>query len=145
MVIDWLEACKSVPKLEVFTNTVLGEVWKPVEQIEYEDLTWNLETYPAKVPPGVLILTAGVDMQKDRLECEVVGWGMNDESWSIAYRVFEGQTGVDFVEGDEDCGRRRSRTAVERVGRARGVPVVELPGPGNAGFRIQAACVDSGI
>jgi phage terminase large subunit GpA-like protein len=68
MVIDWLEACKSVPKLEVFTNTVLGEVWKPVEQIQYEQLTWLLETYPGPGAAGVLVLTAGVDVQKDRIE-----------------------------------------------------------------------------
>jgi phage terminase large subunit GpA-like protein len=40
------------------------------------------------VPAGVLVLTAGVDIQKDRIECEVVGWGKDHESWSIAYRVF---------------------------------------------------------
>lgn len=69
MVLDFLEAKTSAAKLEVYTNTVLGETWKPVEQIEYEDLSWNLEVYEADVPNGVLCLTAGVDVQKDRLEC----------------------------------------------------------------------------
>src|SRR4051812_31391062 len=59
MVVDFLEASKSVPKLEVFTNTVLGDVWKPVEQIPYEQLAWNLEAYETQVPLGVLVLTAG--------------------------------------------------------------------------------------
>jgi phage terminase large subunit GpA-like protein len=144
MVIDWLEACKSVPKLEVFTNTVLGEVWKPVEQIKYEDLTWNLETYPAKVPPGVLILTAGVDVQKDRLECEVVGWGFNDESWSIAYRVFEGQTGVDFVEGEEGEDGEDLEPLSSVWDELAEFLSGSFPGTGTQAFRVQAACVDSG-
>jgi phage terminase large subunit GpA-like protein len=52
MVVDFLEAMQVRPKLEVFTNTVLGDVWKPIEQIEYEQLAWNLEPYPARCPPA---------------------------------------------------------------------------------------------
>jgi len=102
MVVDFLEAKSDIAKLEVWTNTVLGEVWKPVESIPYEDLAWNLEPYPAAVPEGVLVLTAGVDVQKDRIECEIVGWGRGHESWSIGYRIFMGSPGV---EADE-AGRR---------------------------------------
>jgi phage terminase large subunit GpA-like protein len=40
----------------------------------------------------VLFLTAGVDVQKDRIEVEVVGWGRGKESWSVDYQVLEGQT-----------------------------------------------------
>jgi phage terminase large subunit GpA-like protein len=102
MVVDFLESQKSKAKLEVYTNTVLGETWKPVEQIEYEDLTWNLETYPTAVPPGVLVLTAGVDVQKDRLEVEVVGWGKDHESWSIDYKVFHGSPGIEITDDEEE-------------------------------------------
>jgi phage terminase large subunit GpA-like protein len=105
LVVDFIDAIKSQAKLEVFTNTALGEVWKPVEQIEYEDLTWNLEPYPHAVPEGVLVLTAAVDVQKDRIEVEVVGWGKDHESWSIAYKVFYGSPGIEMSEtedGEED-------------------------------------------
>jgi phage terminase large subunit GpA-like protein len=44
------------------------------------------------VPKGVLFLTAGIDVQKDRIELEVVGWGRGKESWSVDYQVLEGQT-----------------------------------------------------
>ena len=37
-------------------------------------------------------MTAGADVQKDRIEVEVVAWGRGKESWSIDYRVFEGDT-----------------------------------------------------
>jgi phage terminase large subunit GpA-like protein len=44
------------------------------------------------VPERGLFLTAGVDVQKDRIEVEVVAWGRGKESWSVDYRVIEGDT-----------------------------------------------------
>lgn len=42
------------------------------------------DAYPtAECPAGVLFITAGVDVQKDRLVYEVVGWGRGKCSWSI--------------------------------------------------------------
>ncbi|MBQ4401953.1 MAG: phage terminase large subunit family protein [Synergistaceae bacterium] len=55
------------------------------------------EEYPAELPDGVLVLTCGVDTQDDRLECEVVGWGIGHESWGIEYRVFYGDPGLKEV------------------------------------------------
>lgn len=37
-------------------------------------------------------LTAGVDVQRDRLELEIVGWCADKRSYSIDYRVIEGDT-----------------------------------------------------
>jgi phage terminase large subunit GpA-like protein len=42
-------------------------------------------------------MTAGVDVQEDRIECEVVGHGKNDETWSIDYSAFMGDTASSFV------------------------------------------------
>src|SRR5690606_21432988 len=58
------------------------------------------EVYEAEVPHGVLFLTAGVDIQDDRIECEVVGWGRDLESWSIDYRVIEGSPALQEVWDD---------------------------------------------
>ena len=41
---------------------------------------------------GGLFLTAGVDIQRDRIELEVVAWGRGKESWSVDYTVLEGAT-----------------------------------------------------
>ena len=49
-----------------------------------------------QVPAGGLYLTAGIDMQQDRLEVEVVAWGIGEESWSIDYTVLWG----DPLQGD---------------------------------------------
>jgi phage terminase large subunit GpA-like protein len=48
------------------------------------------ETYGAIVPPKAVVLTAGVDVQANRIEMEVVGWGHGEESWGIDYRVLFG-------------------------------------------------------
>lgn len=39
-----------------------------------------------------LLLTAGVDVQKDRLEISVWAWGREKESWLVEHRVLDGDT-----------------------------------------------------
>jgi phage terminase large subunit GpA-like protein len=38
----------------------------------------------------VVLITAGVDIQDDRIELEVVGWGRNEETWSLDYKTIYG-------------------------------------------------------
>ena len=55
--------------------------------------TTGARTYKiGTVPRGGLFLTAGADVQKDRIEVEIAAWGRGKESWSVDYRVFEGDT-----------------------------------------------------
>lgn len=82
---------KAADDLQTFVNVSLAETWE--EQGEKADphaLMTRAEKFPAQVPMGGLVLTAGVDMQPDRLECEIVAWGLGDESWSVDYQVFWG-------------------------------------------------------
>ncbi|GHE88357.1 terminase [Aliiroseovarius zhejiangensis] len=82
---------KAANDIQTFTNVSLAETWvEEAEEVEAELLQRRAETYAAEVPMGAGVLTAGVDMQKDRLEVEVVGWGLGEESWNIDYRVFWG-------------------------------------------------------
>jgi phage terminase large subunit GpA-like protein len=63
------------------------------EAPEWSRLYERRETYRIGViPDRGLFLTAGVDVQKDRIEVEVVAWGRGKESWSVDYRVIEGDT-----------------------------------------------------
>jgi phage terminase large subunit GpA-like protein len=56
--------------------------------LEPSNLLERREEYPASpLPAGVCLLTAGVDIQRDRFEMEVVGWGRGEECWSLAYIV----------------------------------------------------------
>jgi phage terminase large subunit GpA-like protein len=95
---EFLEAKKNPDKLRTFVNTVLGETWEQRgEAPEYERLMQRRETYqPGKVPEGALVLTAGVDVQKDRIEALVLGWGPGLECWVIEHEVFAG----DVYEGE---------------------------------------------
>jgi phage terminase large subunit GpA-like protein len=43
-----------------------------------------------KLPSGVVLITLGADLQADRIELEIVGWGRDEESWSLAYIVLAG-------------------------------------------------------
>ena len=79
--------------LQSFTNTILAETWEETgEKGDHEMLYQRAEVYDAPVPDGVLMLTAGIDVQADRIEYEVVGWNKDEESWSIDYVVIYGDT-----------------------------------------------------
>jgi phage terminase large subunit GpA-like protein len=81
-------------KLKVFHNTMLGESYKEKgDAPEWEGIYKRRENYPTYSPPkAVKVITVGVDVQKDRLELEVKGWGEDRQSWSIDYRVLIGET-----------------------------------------------------
>ena len=89
LVRQFLEAKGDPERLKVFVNTVLAESWEePGESIDESGLLmrgedWQLK--PNHVPDGVVVLTCGVDIQADRVEYEIVGWGLGEESWSIEY------------------------------------------------------------
>lgn len=74
-----------------FVNTILGETWKPDGvEVEASRLVSRAEVYRAPVPRGVGVLTAAVDVQGDRLEAKIMGYGAGEESWLIAWEVFFG-------------------------------------------------------
>ena len=79
-------------KLQVFYNTSLARTWDPEEELKKKDgeIRFQQEPYPAEVPDGVMVIVAGVDVQGNRLEVEVVGFGRDQESWSLGYHVLEG-------------------------------------------------------
>jgi phage terminase large subunit GpA-like protein len=95
LVREFLEAKDDQSQLQVFINTRLGEVWEAGHKaVNDEMLAKRAEVYPAPLPARVLVLTAGVDTQPDRLEVEVIGWGAGEESWSIDYKVFIGDPDI---------------------------------------------------
>jgi len=89
---DFLEAKRKGPQaMKVWVNTALGETWEEEgEQLDESELYKRCEGYPADLPDEVKILTAAVDVQDDRFEIEVVGWGEGKESWGIEYHVIHG-------------------------------------------------------
>ena len=91
---QFLESKNNQTKLKVFINTVLGETWaERGDAPEYKNLYNRREEYRLnELNEDVCFLTAGIDVQKDRVEIEIVGWCKNKSSYSIDYRVIEGDT-----------------------------------------------------
>jgi phage terminase large subunit GpA-like protein len=83
-----------VEQLKTFVNTGLGETWQERgDAPDWERLYDRREDYaPGTCPAGVLFLTCGVDVQRDRLVFEVVGWGRDKQSWSIDAGILPGDT-----------------------------------------------------
>lgn len=99
IVLKYLSALGSTKKMQVVYNTCFGEPWEDRGDIEDEDsLLARREDYgknendePIELPPGVLVLTAGVDTQDDRLEYEIVGHGHFGETWGIEKGIVMGR------------------------------------------------------
>jgi phage terminase large subunit GpA-like protein len=73
---------------------VLGETWSERgEAPDWQRLYERREDYPlGAVPAGGLFLVAACDVQRDRLEAQVVAWGRGKQSWVVDYLVFPGDT-----------------------------------------------------
>jgi len=91
---DFQRAKANPTELKVFVNTVLGETWKEKgEAPPWEGIFDRREKYQRNMPTNdVAFITAGVDVQADRLEVEIVGWCRGKVSYSIDYRVIDGDT-----------------------------------------------------
>jgi len=79
---------------KTWVNTFLAETFEEEsEKIEHGPLLLRGETYsPTTLPEQIVLATAQVDVQRDRLELETVGVGLNDESWGIERLAFFGDT-----------------------------------------------------
>jgi phage terminase large subunit GpA-like protein len=75
-----------------FKNSVLGETWVETgEAPDWQRLYERRESWPiGTVPSGALFLTAGADVQKDRIEIDIWAWGRGLESWLVDHIVIEG-------------------------------------------------------
>lgn len=124
---DFLSVRKNPEQLRVWTNTYLGESWEDAgERIDDFELSDRRESF-ADVPDDVIVLTAGIDCQDNRLEMTLVGWGRNDESWVLSHQTFFGDPSTPQLWSDLDVALNREyKTESGRL------------------LRIRASCIDSG-
>ena len=83
---EFLDVHKDRERLRTFANTVWGETWEEDqgERPDWASLQARAEPYHVlSVPAGGLFLTAGIDVQDDRLAVVIVAWGRGEESWRI--------------------------------------------------------------
>lgn len=78
--------------MQVFYNTRLALVWDAAqEQTKAGELKARAEDYSlGEVPAKALILTCSVDVQHNRLEMLVLGWGVGMERWIVNFEVIPG-------------------------------------------------------
>lgn len=91
MVESWLKSHKDPSKLQVFINTRLGETFEDrTDQVTDDSMLDRREEYGPLVPVGAWVLTAFADVQHDRIEVQVSGWGRELEHWVVEYKVLRG-------------------------------------------------------
>ena len=83
--------------MQVFYNTRLAKCWDNVkERTRPEELAARAELYGLRtVPDEVLVLVASVDVQDDRLELLIAGFGEGLERWVIDYQAIHGDPATD--------------------------------------------------
>ena len=88
---EWLEAEGDPEREKVVVNTRFGETYERKGAFDSTDeFLQRCEPYGAELPDGVLILTAAVDVQDNRLEYEICGWGKGEECWGIKKGIILG-------------------------------------------------------
>jgi len=96
----WEQAVNDVELRKTFTNTVLGEEWEEEGDAvpDWQRLYDRRETWAHRmVPLRALFLVAGADVQADRIEISVWGWGRGLESWLVEHVVLWGDPGHEPV------------------------------------------------
>lgn len=112
MAVAFVEAKRFPETLQTWINTALGETFEERgEEVESVGLAARREQYDSTtIPAGVLMLTAGVDVQDDRLEATVVGYGRDEETWVIEHHVLRGDPGSESLWRDLDNWLLQKRT-----------------------------------
>jgi phage terminase large subunit GpA-like protein len=89
---EFLAVRKDPNTLMTFVNQTLGETWQVRgEAPEWRRLYDRREDYDLGIVPGdALVLTAGLDVQKDRIEIYVWGWGADRQSWLVDFIKIDG-------------------------------------------------------
>lgn len=97
-VAEFLSAKSDPFRLKAWVNTILGETWEEKgEGIEASTLVGRLEEYAAEVPVGVGALVAAADVQDNRIEVVVNGYGDGEECWTVAFEVLHGDPSGDEI------------------------------------------------
>jgi len=118
----------NIEQLKAWTNTEMGQTWEEEgSEIEHDALYKRREKYNCEVPAEVICLTAGIDTQDDRFEIEVVGWGVDRESWGIKYQIIYGDLKQQRVWDDLDAFLNQTFTRAD-----------------GAKLKILRACMDAG-
>lgn len=89
---EFLDTKNNPEQLKTFVNTWLGEAWEERGDAPEWERIFNRPKYYKRnvIPAKGLFLVAGMDVQKDRFEIEIIAFGRKRESYSVDYRIIHG-------------------------------------------------------
>ncbi|MBB3642600.1 phage terminase large subunit family protein [Variovorax atrisoli] len=96
----WLDAQGDLAKLKTFVNDRRAEAWEDpaMRAVKHNAIADRAEPYRLRhAPLGVVIVTAGVDTQDNRLAVQIVGWGKGMAFWVLDYIELMGDPADDAV------------------------------------------------
>ncbi len=89
---------KRAERLLVMVTTLLAETFADDVNHEWDENEFLARREPyEKIPAGVVLLTVGVDVQDDRLEVVIYGWGEEEECWFIERGIIKGSPEEDLT------------------------------------------------
>jgi phage terminase large subunit GpA-like protein len=138
LVARWHEAQqRGRESLRTFVNTSLAEPWVEDDTTirmarSEEALMAQREPYEA-VPMAASWITAGLDVQDDRIEMLTCAWGAREECWVIAHDVLRREDGYDQYD----------HATWDRIHRE--LASVDIPHESGARLKLQTLVVDSGF
>jgi phage terminase large subunit GpA-like protein len=129
MAVDWVAAQSDPIALKAFVNNELAECWQDLSgQIRSAELAKRKEQFELRtIPRGCLVLVMSVDVQGNRLEYKILGFGRNKKHWVIDYGVIDGDP------AKEDVWSRLTELRERPIVNSFGVPM-----------RVHTCAIDSG-
>ena len=95
---EYYEAKGRPEREQVVFNTRFGISYKVVGAFNDEnEFLRRREEYSAELPDGVLLLTAAVDVQDNRLEVEICGWTPDEKCYGISCQKIIGKPSQSIV------------------------------------------------
>lgn len=96
----WRDVQNEPARLKTFLNDRLAEPWEDaaMRAVKHNAIADRAEPYPLRTAPhGVLVITAGIDTQDNRLAVHIVGWGRGMAFWALDYVELLGDPASDDV------------------------------------------------
>jgi phage terminase large subunit GpA-like protein len=136
-------AAKGDPELmRKFVNTALAEPWEPAAAgtgVDASGFIDRAELYgPDDLPTPIHVITSFCDVQGDRLEVQLVGWGADEESWPFLYEVIREDPAQPYAWKELDALLAREFKTVD--GRTLRVAACGVDTGGHHGAQVHAFC-----
>jgi len=102
--LDWMKVAQARLESEgdtaarkAFINTYMGEAYREEgDSLEAHTLLARVETYPRRADESldlpIHLIAAGADVQGDRLEATIYGFGPGEEAWALQHIIIPGDT-----------------------------------------------------